>query len=181
MPARTAAPFDLDSLKTALPKIFDQVQNTTANHQKNFIALYKLQSDAANIKEPVQRGKSDKLTGEKAFEAAFADMLLRVLPLKKGTPVAERSIKFMSGYAKFITEKSMFSLYARRGPNLRRVADFEERQKNGLDEDDDTTSERFLSQLLGFLLDGCNAKDKIVRFRVCQCIADTIVYFGSIE
>ncbi len=57
----------------------------------------------------------------------------------------------------------------------------EERQKNGLDEDDDTTSERFLSQLLSFLLDGCNAKDKIVRFRVCQCIADTIVYFGSIE
>ncbi|RDX45406.1 hypothetical protein OH76DRAFT_1420865 [Lentinus brumalis] len=164
MPARTAAPFDLESLNTALPKIFDQVQNTTANHQKNFIALYKLQSDAANIKEPVQRGKSDKLTGEKAFETAFEDMLLRVLPLKKGTPVADRSVKFMTGYAKFITEKAL-----------------EERQKNGLDEDDDTTSERFLSQLLSFLLDGCNAKDKIVRFRVCQCIADTIVYFGSID
>ncbi len=107
MPARTAAPFDLESLNTALPKIFDQVQNTTANHQKNFIALYKLQSDAANIKEPVQRGKSDKLTGEKAFETAFEDMLLRVLPLKKGTPVADRSVKFMTGYAKFITEKGM--------------------------------------------------------------------------
>ncbi|KAI0699152.1 nuclear condensing complex subunit [Cerioporus squamosus] len=164
MPARTAAPFDLESLKSALPKIFDQVQNTAANHQKNYIALYKLQSDAANVKEPVQRGKSDKLTGEKAFETAFADMLLRVLPLKKGTSVADRSIKFMTGYAKFITEKGL-----------------EERQKNGLDEDDDTTSERFLSQLLSFLLEGCNAKDKIVRFRVCQCIADTIVYFGSID
>ncbi len=50
-----------------------------------------------------------------------------------------------------------------------------------MDEDDDTTTERFLSHLLRFLLDGCVAKDKIVRFRVCQCIADTINYFGSIE
>ncbi|RDX40359.1 P-loop containing nucleoside triphosphate hydrolase protein [Lentinus brumalis] len=38
-----------------------------------------------------------------------------------------------------------------------------------------------MSQLLSFLLDGCNARDKIVRFRVCQCIADTVVHFGSID
>lgn len=62
-----------------------------------------------------------------------------------------------------------------------RPAAVEERKKSGLDEDDETTTERFLSHLLRFLLDGCKAKDKNVRFRVCQCIADTIDHYGSIE
>ena len=105
MPARTPAPFDLESLKTALPKIFDQAQNTAANHQKNFIALYKLQSEAAAIQSSVQNGKSTKLTGEKAFQDAYDDVLLRVLPNKKGATVADRAVKFMTGYAKFITER----------------------------------------------------------------------------
>lgn len=181
MPARTPAPFDLESLNTALPKIFDQAQNTAANHQKNFIALYKLQSDAAAITQSVQNGKGSKLVGEKAFEGAFQDMVLRVLPIKKGTSVADRSIKFMAGYAKFITEKSAFSFTFALYLTRRVRVDLQERQKDGVDEDDDTTTERFLSHLLRFLLDGCVAKDKIVRFRVCQCIADTINYFGSIE
>ena len=38
-------------------------------------------------------------------------MLIRILPIKKGTTVADRSIKFMAGYAKFITEKSTSCLY----------------------------------------------------------------------
>ncbi|KAI8971320.1 nuclear condensing complex subunit [Trametes punicea] len=164
MPARTAAPFDLESLKTALPKIFAQAQSTTANHQKNFVALYKLHSDAAAITEPVQNGKSLKLTGERAFQDLFLDMLTRILPIKKGTPVADRIVKFTAGYSKFITEKNV-----------------EERKKNELDEDDDTTSERFLNQLVRFLLKGCTAKDKVVRFRVIQCIADTIAHLGEID
>ena len=106
MPARTPVPFDLDSLKSALPKIFDQAQNTTANHQKNFIALYKLQSEAASIKVPVQNGKSFNLRGEKAFQNAYDDVLLRVLPNKKGVTVADRVVRFMAGYTKFLAEKS---------------------------------------------------------------------------
>ncbi|KAI0747199.1 nuclear condensing complex subunit [Daedaleopsis nitida] len=164
MPARTPAPFDLESLKSALPKIFDQTQNTVANHQKNFIALYKLQSDAAAIKQPLKNGEGFKGIGEKAFETTFDEMLLRVLPLKKGTSVADRSIRFIAGYAKFLTEKNV-----------------EERKQEGIAEDDDTPSERFLSHLLRFLLDGCVAKDKVVRFRVCQCIAEMITHLGSLD
>lgn len=109
MPARTPAPFNLDSLKEALPKIFDQAQTTAANHQKNFVALYKLHSDAAAITEAVQNNKSLKLTGERTFEDVFHDMIMRVLPLKKGTSVADRTVKFIAGYTKFITEKSTSS------------------------------------------------------------------------
>ncbi|KAI0360255.1 ARM repeat-containing protein [Trametes cingulata] len=164
MPARTPAPFDLDSLKQALPKIFDQAQTTAANHQKNFVALYKLHSDAAAITQSVENGKSLKLTGERAFEDVFQDMMMRVLPLKKGTTVADRIVKFTAGYTKFITEKNL-----------------EERKKNNLPEDNETTSERFLSHFVRFLLKGCTAKDKVVRFRVIQCIADTISHLGEID
>lgn len=50
--------------------------------------------------------KSLKLTGERTFEDVFHDMIMRVLPLKKGTSVADRTVKFIAGYTKFITEKS---------------------------------------------------------------------------
>ncbi|KAI0363430.1 ARM repeat-containing protein [Pilatotrama ljubarskyi] len=164
MPARAPAPFDLDSLNDALPQIFDQAQSTAASHQKNFVALYKLHSHAAAITQPVDNGKSLKLTGERAFEDLFHDMIIRVLPLKKGTTVADRIVKFTAGYTKFITDKNL-----------------EERTKNKLPEDDETTSERFLSHFVKFLLKGCTAKDKVVRFRVIQCIADTISHLGEID
>ena len=106
MPARNAAPFDLESLKAALPKIFDQVQNTSANHQKNYVALYKLHREAEQIKASVQNDRSSKLVGEKAFWDVFDDMMLRVLPIKKGVGQADRTVKFMGGYTKFAMEKS---------------------------------------------------------------------------
>ncbi|KAI0824958.1 nuclear condensing complex subunit [Trametes gibbosa] len=184
MPARTPAPFDLHSLHTALPQIFDQAQTTAANHQKNVVALYKLHADAAAISEPVQNGKSSKLTGERAFQDLFHDMLLRVLPLKKGTTVADRIVKFTAGYTKFITEKSTPCFYL--GLHVLNVSpasrpDLQDRKNNNTDEDEDTTSERFLSHLVNFLLNGCTAKDKVVRFRVIQCIADTISHLGEID
>ncbi len=106
MPARTV--FSLDDLSTSVPKIFQQVQLTTANHQKNYIALYKLQTDAAKQRENVQNGRSVKLTGERAFEDVFISMLSRALPVKKGATVADRILKFVGGYTKLINEKGSF-------------------------------------------------------------------------
>ncbi|OCH93098.1 hypothetical protein OBBRIDRAFT_725376 [Obba rivulosa] len=162
MPSRDA--FDLESLRSSLPKIFDQAQNTTANHQKNFVALYKLQADAATHTEAVQNGKSIKLTGEREFEECFIVMLSRVLPVKKGNSVADRIMKFVGGYTKFVTGKVP-----------------EERQKEELDEDDDTTSTRLVTRILKFLLKGCVAKDKVVRYRVLQCLSDMISYLGELD
>lgn len=103
MPARTV--FSLEDLSSHIPKIFEQVQNTTANHQKNYVALYKLHVDAAKEVQNVQNGKSVKLVGERAFEDMFVSMLSRALPVKKGATVADRIIKFVGGYVKFINEK----------------------------------------------------------------------------
>ena len=57
----------------------------------------------------------------------------------------------------------------------------EERQKEGLDEDDDTTASRFVARLLKFLFRGSLAKDKVARFRAVQCIAEMVAHLGEIE
>ena len=103
MPSRVA--FTLDSLATELPKIFEQVQLTSANHQKNLVALYKLQTEASKITETVQNGKSIKLVGERAFEDTILTMLSRAMPVKKGAAVADRVVKFVGSFTKFINEK----------------------------------------------------------------------------
>ena len=108
MPARVA--FQLDDLSPNIPRIFEQVQSTVANHQKNYVALYKLHTEAAKHTEPIKNGNEIRLTGERAFEDIFLSMLIRALPIKKGASVVDRIIKFVGGYTKFINEKGALVL-----------------------------------------------------------------------
>lgn len=105
MPGRTAAIHE--TLRQSIPKIFEQAQVSTANHQKNYVALSKLHHEAAAHTESINNGESLKLVGEKAFEDLFVDMVMRILPVKKGTTVVDRLVKFIGGYVKFINEKGM--------------------------------------------------------------------------
>ncbi|EPS93226.1 hypothetical protein FOMPIDRAFT_1056181 [Fomitopsis schrenkii] len=159
MPAR-AKP--LPDIISAIPKVFDQVQSTTANHQKNSTALYKLHCDAAIQTQPIRSEKSVKLTGEHAFTSAVIDMLTRVLPIKKGITVADRVIKFIGGYTRFINEKATENAETK-------------------EDEDETTASRFVARILRFLLSGCLAKDKNVRYRVLQTIAEMIAHLGEID
>ena len=90
---------------TAIPKAFEQAQSSSANHQKNFIALHKIHIDAASKTESIPGRHATKLVGERAFEDCFIDMVNRVLVLKKGTTVADRIVKFVAGYIKFLNAK----------------------------------------------------------------------------
>lgn len=99
MPARTI------SVAEALPKIFDQVQTTTANHQKNAVALHKVHVEAAAFTELTHGGHSIKLTGERTFEDTFIDMLCRVVVLKKGVTQADRIVKFVGAYIHYLNLK----------------------------------------------------------------------------
>ena len=55
-------------------------------------------------------------------------------------------------------------------------------EDEGEDEDDEeTTTSRFVSRLLRFLFKGCQAKDKVIRFRVVQCIAEMVAHLGEVE
>ncbi len=49
------------------------------------------------------------------------------------------------------------------------------------DDDDDTTASRFVSRLLRYILKGFEAKDKNVRYRVVQMVAEMVPYLGELE
>jgi condensin complex subunit 3 len=93
-----------------MPKIFDQAQNSTANHSKNCVAMFKLHSEAAKVTELVNGGEGIKLIGERAFEDAFLDIVNRVLEVKKGEAVADRIVKFVATYVKTGKERGVRSL-----------------------------------------------------------------------
>ncbi|KAJ7242768.1 nuclear condensing complex subunit [Mycena haematopus] len=152
MPARTLPAMDLH---TAVPRIFEQVQTSTANHQKNFVALHKLHLEAASAKQ---------IAGEREFEAIFQGLVARVLPVKKGVTTADRVTRFIAGYTKFLNE---------------RAAD--EREDDSDSEATDTTASRFTARLLLFLLKGFRAKDKFVRYRVISIAGEMIIVLGELD
>lgn len=58
----------------------------------------------------------------------------------------------------------------------------EEKEKAGdEDDDEDTPASRLVSTLLKHLIKGFNAKDKIVRYRVVQIVAELIFSLGELE
>ncbi|KAM6503308.1 Nuclear condensing complex subunit [Amanita muscaria] len=158
----------LTDLESAIPRIFDQAQVSIANHQKNFVALHKLHTEAAQHTEPVNNGRTIKLTGERKFEDIFTCMLMRVLPIKKGVGPADRIVKFVGGYVRFVNDK----------------AAEEKDNANNSDEEDpdeDTTASRFIARLLKFLLKGFLAKEKFVRYRVLYTVAEMVSHLGAID
>lgn len=96
---------ELEPLETAIPRIFEQVQSTTGNHERNFVALRKLHVAAAAEVKEVQKGKGLQLIGENSFQNVLLDAMLRILPLKKGVTVADRVVQFIAGYVVHINKK----------------------------------------------------------------------------
>lgn len=76
-----------DRLKT-IPTIFDQDQNTTSVHSKDYVALFKVHQEAAKVTESVNDGEGLRLTGERAFEDSVIEVVKCVVVVKKGESVA---------------------------------------------------------------------------------------------
>jgi len=103
--------FDMDALTNALPTVFDQAQVTTSTHKKCCISLYKLHTGASTVTETVSRagrGEEVRLIGEKTFMDTFIDMINRILVVKKGEGTADRLMRFIGSYARYINEKSSY-------------------------------------------------------------------------
>ncbi|KAF9532366.1 nuclear condensing complex subunit [Crepidotus variabilis] len=169
MPARVRQPSKEEKIAQLTPKIgqiLNEASTSATTHAKNNVNLWKLQQELSKIYEPYKGGK--KITGEKAFQNEMKIQMSRVIPLKKATPVADRTIKFMAGYVKYINEKA-----------LDPKADNEDVDE--LDDDDDNPSSRFTESLLKWLLEGFEAKNKDIRYRVLQTVAAMISHLGAID
>ncbi|KAF4564802.1 hypothetical protein EYR36_002742 [Pleurotus pulmonarius] len=169
MPARTMKADDAPLVDKFLPHIkhiFSEVQETTGNHQKNYTHLLKVHQEAAKHVERVKKGKryTVKYAGENQFEDAFFDLVVKGLALKKGVKQADNIAKFVGGYVKHANEKA----------SELKIEDDE-------DADVDTTASRFTASLLGHLLEGFEAKDKTVRYRILQMITEMVAHLGELD
>lgn len=54
-------------------------------------------------------------------------------------------------------------------------------EEDSEEEEENPTASRFTAHLLHWLFDGFLAKDKNVRFRVLQAVAEMIAHLGAIE
>ncbi|CAA7267951.1 unnamed protein product [Cyclocybe aegerita] len=169
MPARTQTPQTPDEtlVHASVGHVFGQAAASVANHRKNFVALHKIHMELATCKEVVnKKGNKVKLIGEGIFEKVFLQMFLKVVSLKKGEPSADRVLKFVGGYIKFINEKA---------------AESQSPHDNNDDGNGNTTASRFTARLLKLLLKGFLSKDKNVRCRVLNSVAEMISHLGEIE
>ena len=108
MPAKKLSTAEiLLAVTDTIPHLFDQAQTSTANHRKNCVALHKIHLQAISVTElsRSKNGESLKLIGERAFSDTFVDMTNRVLMVKKGPTAAERAVRFVGAYVKFICGK----------------------------------------------------------------------------
>jgi condensin complex subunit 3 len=101
----------LDTLQDAQAAIFDQAQISIANHRKNCVTLYKLHLQAGAVTHPIKNGTAVKLIGERSFGDVFIHMVDRVLVVKKGPAAADRIVRFIGSYVRFINEKCELRLF----------------------------------------------------------------------
>ncbi|ODQ66377.1 hypothetical protein NADFUDRAFT_13391, partial [Nadsonia fulvescens var. elongata DSM 6958] len=97
---------------------------------------------------------------EQEFNKFFNRMINRVLPVKKNELSADRVVRFCDTFVRYLV--------------------FNEPEVD-VDEDYDTPVSRFIDSFMRHLLHGIEAKDKVVRYRVCQLIAATINNLGEVE
>lgn len=107
MPPRVRHVSNKEKLELLRPKagqILNEATSSSAtNLVKHNVALWKIHQEFILIKETSTRGT--KIIGERDFQEFMEYSLSKILPLKRPTPVADRVIKFVASYVKYINEK----------------------------------------------------------------------------
>lgn len=108
------------SLRTQISNIFSDAQNTTATQRKLQITLRKLQERCCFAPPPSKKSKvqPEEDYDEEDFNNEVTRCLLRVLGVKKGEPVGDRIIRFISLFLKHALEKGE-ELHFATGQSLR--------------------------------------------------------------
>nr|CAG8583277.1 9746_t:CDS:10 [Entrophospora candida] len=168
MPSTASTENILQNLSNLIPQIFQDCQKTSSTHRKNAINLRKLQLKCSAI---APSDPSSDMNGESQFNKEFTRNLNKILTKKRGQKTAEYIVKFVVSFVTYSQEKER-----------------EEASSDGcVNEDPDdynlenSLSSRFTEYLLRYLLQGVKAKDKVVRYRVCQLISYLINLLRTLE
>ncbi|KAF5386531.1 hypothetical protein D9757_005916 [Collybiopsis confluens] len=163
---RATAETNAKDLFPKVSAIFEQVQNTTANHQKNIVALHRIYIDTAQLRGRTKDGATI-LTGEKQFEQIVYGLLLRLLETKKGGS-GDRVVKFFAAFVRTLNEKAL---------------------EDPVHEDDIdefnvayTPAARFTERVVcKLLINGFSAKEKVARYRAVHLCSELVFSLGEID
>ncbi len=154
-----------NALRTQVASVFREAQKNTASHRKLAVNLRKLQE--ACCYEPITAKKSAVSDfGEDDFNMEVVRCVLRVLPVKKSEPVGDKVIRFIGLFLRNSIEKDNELL-------------------GEVDEDASTMPEtpgtRLVARLMECILPAISAKDKFVRYRSTELIAQIINSLDAID
>lgn len=145
----------LAELQLIMRKAFQEAQVTVAVHKRQL----------AILKAVMFRAQALDLSSE--FSSFFCLLLSKILPMKKNVKAADRIVKFIS---------SFFSL----------VNPMRE-QEEGAENDNQTNEEmeelysNFVERVLKYLLNGLDALNMTVRYRICHLLSHIIGNCGGID
>ncbi|KAJ1982784.1 chromosome condensation complex Condensin, subunit G [Dimargaris xerosporica] len=193
----------LKTLTTAVPEIFNECQTTATQHRRNAVALRKLQEQCSALRPeeialylhqnpdqtPLLVCSSSEYPGESIFNNEFVRNLNKVLPVKKREPSVELVLRFVASFVQYAHERDAKPPAPSQAPTTAAGDDIfgspsrptDHAMGDPAEADADTLSSRFIEFLMYHLLKGFGAKDKPVRLRVVQLVAQCVNSFGEID
>lgn len=151
------------TLRTQICTVFSDAQRTTAGHRKLTVSLRKIQE--ACVCESGRAGK--KSFDEDDFNVELARCTIRLMGVKKSEGVGDRIVRFLGCFLRHASDKD--------------AALFTDSDVNETGSFPETASTRLTSHILSILLPLLGSKEKTVRYRATQLVAQIINSLDSID
>uniref|UniRef100_A0A0W0F282 Nuclear condensin complex subunit 3 C-terminal domain-containing protein n=1 Tax=Moniliophthora roreri TaxID=221103 RepID=A0A0W0F282_MONRR len=158
----------LGQLRRKVMAIFQEAQDISEdNRTRLYASLFTIHSGIVQ-QIALNRGEEDPI-GERAFKNILIEVLSKIIDFKKGASQADRAIKFIGGYIRFMNQKVLDS-----------IGD-EEHGEHYDSLNMDTAASRLTESLIHELRSGFGSSINVVRFRVCQLCAEIMFGMGEID
>ncbi|KAF2647635.1 hypothetical protein K491DRAFT_784605 [Lophiostoma macrostomum CBS 122681] len=153
------------SLRTQITQVFGDAQKSIATHRKLVVTLRKIQEVCCYELPEAKKKQQTEHFDISDFNAEVERCVLRLLPVKKSEPVADKVTRFFGVFLGYAVEKDN--------------AIFSEMEAEDAEELV-TPTVQLASQILNTLLGTLTSKDKVVRFRATQIISAILSNIGQL-
>ncbi|AOA62294.1 Condensin complex subunit [Komagataella phaffii CBS 7435] len=144
---------EVEDISYAIQQVFQSSQTSIATHRKQIVILKHIQV------------RAHELNLESWFNVTFCKLVNKVLVVKRTESVADRVIKLIAGFVLSVSDVLKESQTEDENANKELEVVFEE----------------FIDHLVRHLMKGIDAKDKNVRYRVCQLLGLLMRSLNSID
>ncbi|KAI1963865.1 chromosome condensation complex Condensin, subunit G [Ophidiomyces ophidiicola] len=178
IPDEPAEPTSSPNLRPSIVEIFADAQRSTTGHRKLVVKLRKIQEGCCGIRSSKEQDKKDarrnsgafgekEKPAEREFNIEISRCLLRILPIKRTEPAADRVVKFLGTFLTAATEKD-FGIFGQGDPDETQTLP-------------ETPTSRLTFQVVSAIIPFLSTKEKTVRYRGTQIISHIVNSLDSID